>query len=102
LASFGLNDIKDLAGHAISRAKRFRFVWASFSQDFRFAQNENQAPERADRGQKAWRFKIRPCGPRNPLITLKTANEMFGKAWRFQAIDFEKLGVDLEKRASVS
>jgi hypothetical protein len=36
------------------------------------------------------------AAPRNPLKSLKTANEMFGKAWRFQAIDLEMLGVDLE------
>jgi hypothetical protein len=49
------------------------------------------------RGRKNLRFKIRPSGSRNPLITLKTANEMFGKAWRFQAIDLETFGADLEK-----
>jgi hypothetical protein len=42
---------------------------------------------------------IRACGPCNPLKRLKTANEMFGKACRFQAIDLQKLGAYLEKLA---
>jgi hypothetical protein len=34
------------------------------------------------------------------LKSLKTANETFGKACRFQTIDLEKLAVDLEMLAA--
>jgi hypothetical protein len=37
------------------------------------------------------------AAPDKSLKTLKTANEMFGKAWRFQAIDLEKLDKKLGK-----
>jgi hypothetical protein len=33
----------------------------------------------------------RACTPHNPLISNKTAKQMFGKAWKFQAECLEKL-----------
>jgi hypothetical protein len=57
------------------------------------------------RSKKFGDFKKWAWTPHNPLKTLKTTKKTFGKACRFQAIDLEKLGVDLEKlggRKSVS
>jgi hypothetical protein len=41
--------------------------------------------------------KKRSCAPRIPLKRLKTAKKMFLKAWRFQAINLEKLAKNLTK-----
>jgi hypothetical protein len=87
----GLSKSHDFAGEAVSFHLGFVFG---------LARNEKPIFGRANSGQNACRFNIRPCGPRNPLKRLKTANEMFGKACRFQAIDLEMFAVDLERLAS--
>jgi len=83
---YGRKDIKPLAKHTISLAKRFRFVFASFW----FRAKPEAAP-------KSLEIKIGSWAPRNPLKTLKTAEEMFGNVWRFQAKSLDKFGKSLEK-----
>jgi len=43
------------------------------------------------RERKVWNQRRKPFSPCNLLILHKTAKEIFGKAWRFQAENLEKL-----------
>jgi hypothetical protein len=52
----------------------------------------NKVRRRGDEGKKLGELIKWQIGPHNPLKRLKTANRIFGKAWRFQAENLEMFG----------
>jgi hypothetical protein len=74
--------------------------WLAFEADRLAAQRRNAVVcplFSVDPAGNIWKNANRPCTVRNQLKRPKTAKGIFGKAWRFQAENLEKLGAGLEK-----